>query len=46
MKIGISPDSFKSSISSINVTHLIEKGIKNFLPFAQTILLQVTVGGE
>jgi glycerate kinase len=46
MKIVIAPDSFKGSVSAVEAAHAIEKGIKQFLPDAQTVLLPVADGGE
>lgn len=46
MKIVIAPDSFKGSISAVEAAHAIEKGIKQYLPDAQTVLLPVADGGE
>jgi glycerate 2-kinase len=46
MKIVIAPDSFKGSISAVEAAHAIEKGIKRYLPDAQTVLMPVADGGE
>lgn len=46
MKIVIAPDSFKGSLSAMEVSLAMEKGIKNVLPDAQTILIPVADGGE
>ncbi|WP_240415540.1 glycerate kinase [Paenibacillus periandrae] len=46
MKIIIAPDSFKGSISASNAAQAIERGIKRYMPHAQTILVPVADGGE
>jgi glycerate kinase len=46
MKIVIAPDSFKGSVSAVEAAHAIEKGIKQYLPNAETVLLPVADGGE
>ncbi|MEK3719466.1 glycerate kinase family protein [Paenibacillus sp. FSL H8-0034] len=46
MKIIIAPDSFKGSISARNAAQAIERGIKRYMPHAQTILVPVADGGE
>ncbi|NHN32041.1 glycerate kinase family protein [Paenibacillus agricola] len=46
MKIIIAPDSFKGSISANDATKAIERGIKRYMPQAQTILVPVADGGE
>jgi glycerate kinase len=46
MKIVIAPDSFKGSVSAMEAAIAIEKGIKNYLPNAETILIPVADGGE
>ncbi|SFL94248.1 glycerate kinase [Paenibacillus sp. 1_12] len=46
MKIIIAPDSFKGSISASNAAQAIERGIKRFMPQAQTVLVPVADGGE
>lgn len=46
MKIIIAPDSFKGSLSSVEVCNAIEKGIKNAFPQADIVKLPVADGGE
>lgn len=46
IKIVIAPDSFKGSLSAMEAAIAIEKGIKDYLPNADTILLPVADGGE
>lgn len=46
MKIVIAPDSFKGSVTAMEAAIAIEKGVKQFLPNAQTILVPVADGGE
>ncbi|WP_428910062.1 glycerate kinase [Niallia sp. Krafla_26] len=46
MKIIIAPDSFKGSLTSLEVSLAIEKGIKKAFPQAETILVPVADGGE
>jgi glycerate 2-kinase len=46
MKIVIAPDSFKGSVSALEAAIAIEKGIKNCLPQAETVLVPVADGGE
>ncbi|MED7789532.1 glycerate kinase [Francisella sp. 19X1-34] len=46
MKIVIAPDSFKESLSAIEVCNAIEKGFKKILPTAQYIKVPVADGGE
>lgn len=46
IKIVIAPDSFKGSVSALEAAAAIEKGIKNYLPFAETVLVPVADGGE
>lgn len=46
MKIIIAPDSFKGSLSAVEVANAINKGIKNAYPEAETHLLPVADGGE
>lgn len=46
MKIVISPDSFKGSLSAIEAAIAIEKGIKAYNTRIETILLPVADGGE
>ncbi|RKD22833.1 glycerate kinase [Ammoniphilus oxalaticus] len=46
MKIIIAPDSFKGSASAPEVAVAIERGVKNALPQAETVLVPVADGGE
>ncbi|NGQ93578.1 glycerate kinase [Brevibacillus sp. SYP-B805] len=46
MKIVIAPDSFKGSVSATEAALAIEKGIRNYLPQAETVLVPVADGGE
>ncbi|KRE39728.1 glycerate kinase family protein [Paenibacillus sp. Soil522] len=46
MKIVIAPDSFKGSVSAVEAAAAIEKGIKNYAPHAETVLVPVADGGE
>lgn len=46
MKVVIAPDSFKGSLSAIDVATAIEAGVKKVLPDAQTVLVPVADGGE
>lgn len=46
MKIIIAPDSFKGSMSAVDVAKSIEKGVKRVLPKCETLLLPVGDGGE
>ncbi len=45
-KILIAPDSFKGTMSSIEVCDLIEKGIKNIRPDIETVKVPIADGGE
>ncbi|MCY6485328.1 glycerate kinase [Clostridium aestuarii] len=45
-KIIISPDSFKGTMSSIEVSGIIEQGIKNIFPEIQVIKIPIADGGE
>ena len=45
-KIIISPDSFKGSLSSMEVAKAIEKGIKKVFPNCETIKIPIADGGE
>lgn len=45
-KIIISPDSFKGSLSSIEVSNAIEVGIKNVFPNCETVKIPIADGGE
>ncbi len=46
MKIVVAPDSFKGSLSAVDVANAIEKGINNCLPDAQIIKVPMADGGE
>ncbi|NRG46101.1 glycerate kinase [Bacillus sp. CRN 9] len=46
MKIVIAPDSFKGSLSAVEASSVIDKGIKKALPSAETVLVPVADGGE
>src|SRR5699024_12635030 len=46
MKIIIAPDSFKGSLTALEATTSIKKGIKKACPEARTISLPVGDGGE
>lgn len=46
MKIVIAPDSFKGSLSAIDVSKAIERGIKKVIPNTNTVLVPVADGGE
>lgn len=46
MKIIIAPDSFKGSLSAIEVANAIDRGIKKAFAEAETVLLPVGDGGE
>ncbi len=46
IKIVIAPDSFKGNLSALDVAKAIQKGIKNYLPNAETVLVPVADGGE
>ncbi|WP_078378797.1 glycerate kinase [Sutcliffiella halmapala] len=46
MKIVIAPDSFKGSLTALEVSTLIEYGIKKAVPEAETVLVPVADGGE
>ncbi|MBY0221595.1 glycerate kinase [Sporosarcina aquimarina] len=46
MKVVISPDSFKGSVTSLEAAIAIEKGIKQALPNADTVLIPLADGGE
>ncbi|MCY6372237.1 glycerate kinase [Clostridium ganghwense] len=45
-KIIISPDSFKGTMSSIEVCSIIEQGIKNIFPDTEVIKIPIADGGE
>ncbi|MBM7605518.1 glycerate kinase [Metabacillus crassostreae] len=46
MKIVIAPDSFKESLTALEVASLIEKGFKEVLPDAEYIKIPMADGGE
>lgn len=46
MKVVISPDSFKGTLTALEAAESIEKGIKQANPETETILLPVADGGE
>ncbi|ARK28657.1 Glycerate kinase [Halalkalibacter krulwichiae] len=46
MKIIISPDSYKGSLSAFEVSKCIQSGIQQVLPHAHTKLLPLGDGGE
>lgn len=46
MKIVIAPDSFKGSLSAVEVSDAIEKGVKRVLPDADIVKLPMADGGE
>jgi len=46
MKIVIAPDSFKGSLSAIEVSDAIERGVKKAMPAAETVKLPMADGGE
>ncbi len=46
MKIVIAPDSFKESLTAMEVAHAIEKGFRQVLPRAEYIKLPMADGGE
>jgi glycerate kinase len=46
IKIVIAPDSFKGSMSAMTAALSLEKGIKQYLPDADTVLVPVADGGE
>ena len=46
MRIIIAPDSFKGSLSSLEVAQAMERGVKKVLPESTTILLPLSDGGE
>ena len=45
-KIIIAPDSFKGSLSAIEVADAIEKGIHNILPNCTIVKIPIADGGE
>lgn len=46
MRIVIAPDSFKGSLSSLEVAQAMERGVKRVLPHGTTVLLPLSDGGE
>ncbi|MGE6613526.1 glycerate kinase [Peribacillus sp. NPDC076916] len=46
MKIVISPDSFKGSVSAFEAAIAIEKGVKKAIPNTETVLVPLADGGE
>ncbi|WNS73812.1 glycerate kinase [Bacillus sp. DTU_2020_1000418_1_SI_GHA_SEK_038] len=46
MKIVIAPDSFKRSLTALEAAQAIEKGVKNAILHAETVLVPVADGGE
>ncbi|SEQ66796.1 glycerate kinase [Basfia succiniciproducens] len=46
MKIVIAPDSYKESLSAMNVANIIEKGFKQIFPDATYVKVPVADGGE
>jgi glycerate kinase len=46
VKIIIAPDSFKGSLSAADAAKAIEKGIKSYLPDAETVKVPMADGGE
>ncbi len=46
MKIVIAPDSYKESLSALEVARLVEKGFKEVFPDADFVLLPIADGGE
>ncbi|MEH7524394.1 glycerate kinase [Bacillus sp. JJ1503] len=46
MKIVIAPDSFKGSLTALEAAQAIEKGVKNAIQHAETVLVPVADGGE
>lgn len=46
MKIVIAPDSFKESLSALEVADAIEQGIKQIFPHCDTVKIPVADGGE
>lgn len=45
-KIVVVPDSFKGTMSSVEVCDIMEKGIKNIYPRAQVVKIPIADGGE
>ena len=46
MKIVIAPQAFKESLSALQATRSIEKGVKSAAPHAETVLVPVADGGD
>ena len=46
MKVIISPDSFKGTMSSVDAAETIEKGLKQLSETIETVCLPVADGGE
>ena len=46
MKIVVAPDSFKGSLTAIEVSDAIEKGIREIFPEAEIIKIPMADGGE
>ncbi|WP_301099627.1 glycerate kinase, partial [Otariodibacter sp.] len=46
MKIIIAPDSFKESLTALEVANAIEKGVKKVVPDAECIKVPMADGGE
>jgi glycerate kinase len=46
MKIVIAPDSFKGSLSAVEATEAIHRGVKKAYPEVETVLVPVADGGE
>ena len=46
MKVLIAPDSFKESLTAVQVADSIEKGILNFKPDIECIKIPLADGGE
>jgi len=45
-KIVIAPDSFKGTMSSIEICDIVEEGIKNIFPEIETVKIPIADGGE
>ena len=46
MKIVISPQAFKGSITAMNAAKAIESGVKSVMPDCETILIPIADGGD
>lgn len=46
MKVVVAIDSFKGSLSSLNLSNAIEKGVKNIYPDSEVIKVPIADGGE